>query len=423
VDGIARDEQPPVRVRREHPLREELHNELHARPSLYFDGDSDIWHVAILDGGTAPAVPRDLLMLNGAEITQDGRHGIANVAGGRLKWELHTEFLTLTFHAGAPASDAAPPAEFARLCGLVDGQVIAAIHVVVRDEPHDSQLDRPGADYVASKVGGGDAEVHSNFRLDASGFVELLLLNRNLNAYRTGRMVRRLLEIETYRMMALLAAPVAKETVAKLASFDQRLSLIVAHMQSASKVDKALLSEVTKLSSDVLNVSARASHRFGATRAYAELVASRLAELREDRVEQRQRIGTFIDRRFQPAIRSFQAAERRLDDLARRVSLAGDLLRTTVQVQLEDQNASLLASMDERTRVQVHIQQAVEGFSIIAITYYAIGLLKICLESFGELGLDAAKEKLVLLAAIPIALFAVWRAVAHVRKSIAGQRH
>ncbi|MGO8657883.1 DUF3422 family protein, partial [Rhizobium ruizarguesonis] len=85
-----------------------------------------------------------------------------------------------------------------------------------------------------------------------------------------------------------------------------------------------------------------ARHRFGATKAYAEIVASRTSELREVRVEQRQRIGTFIDRRFQPAVRSVEAAERRLDELAERVSLAGDLLRTTVQVQLEDQNASLL---------------------------------------------------------------------------------
>jgi len=404
----------------EHPLRPELHNELHARPSLYFEGDSDVWHVAILGVDGPPAVPAAFFELSDLASTQDGRHGIGAVPGGRLKWELHTEFLTLTFVAPA-ASASLLRKEFEQLSGLISGQCIAAVHVAVRGEATAEGLLKPETDYVASLVGGGDAEVRSNFRLNADGFVELTLLNRGLNAYRTGRMVRRLLEIETYRMMALLSAPLAKETASKLADFDHRLSLLIAHMQKSTKVDKALLSEVTKLSSDVLTFSAKARHRFGATRAYAQLVASRFTELREGRVDQRQRIGTFIDRRFQPAIHSFEAAERRLDDLAQRVSLAGDLLRTTVQVQLEDQNASLLSSVEERTRAQVHIQQAVEGFSIIAISYYAISLAKLCAEGAAEFGIDKSILKISLLAIIPVTVFVIWRTVRHIRRAITNQ--
>ncbi|MBB3236958.1 DUF3422 domain-containing protein [Phyllobacterium endophyticum] len=408
-----------MRFRFEHPLRDELHNELHARPSLYFDGDTDVWHVAIIGKDGPPSAPDGLPGLEEVSTTQQGKHGIARFAGGRLKWELHTEFLTLTFVVRPSDSvGGTPPQAFQELCDRADGQVIAAVRVIVRDEKDGQRLEKPGADFVASEVGGGDAEVHSNFRLTQSGFVELLLFNRNLNAYRTGRMVRRLLEIETYRMMALLAMPVARETVLNLELFDRRLKHLIAHMHSTIKVDKTLLSDVTRLSSDVLNFSAIARQRFGATMAYAEIVTSRMEELREGRVEQRQRIGTFIDRRFQPAIRSFRAAERRLDELAGRISLAGDLLRTTVQVQLEDQNASLLTSMEERARVQVHIQQAVEGFSVIAITYYGVGLAKISLESMSGLGLDPHVAKLAVLAAIPLVLFAVFKAVHHIRRSI-----
>jgi uncharacterized membrane-anchored protein len=141
------------------------------------------------------------------------------------------------------------------------------------------------------------------------------------------------------------------------------------------------------------------------------------------RANQRQRIGTFIDRRFQPAVRSFLAAERRLDDVGQRVSLAGDLLRTTVQVQLEDQNASLLASVEERARAQVHIQQAVEGFSVLAITCYGIGLLKTCLESLQAAGVDMHHAKTALFGVVPIILFAVLRTVRHVRSSITSRVH
>jgi uncharacterized membrane-anchored protein len=406
----------------EHPLRQELHNELHARPSLYFEGDIDVWHVAIL-GDASPSVLKTLVSLPDVLSTQNGKHGTGSVAGGRLKWELHTEFLTLTLVIAAADPVASAPKSFQRLCADTRGEIIAAVRVLARDEREGKAIVRPQPDFVASEVGGGDAEVHSNFRLDDSGFVEFFLINRNLNAYRTGRMVRRLLEIETYRMMALLAMPVAKETARQLAAFDGRLNDLVGHMQNAAKVDKALLSQMTKLSSEVLNFSAAARQRFGATKAYAEIVTSRIQELREGRVEQRQRLGTFIDRRFQPAISSCRAAERRLDDLIERVSLAGDLLRTTIQVQLEDQNASLLSSMEERTRAQVHIQQAVEGFSVIAISYYAISLAKLGFESFSAFGLDPKIAKLAMLTAIPLFFFAVWSAVRNIRKKIANGLH
>lgn len=400
-----------------HPLRAELHNELHARPSLYFEGDTDVWHVAIVDDNRQPCVPSCLSSLEGLWITQQGKHGIARYMDGRIKWELHAEFLTLTFVTAPSEQSAVPPESFLKLCALVEGQTVAAIHVRVRDEKCGKRTDEPNADCVASEVGGGDAEVHSNFRLDQNGFVEMILFNKSLNAYRTGRMVRRLLEIETYRMMALLAMPVARRTLLELAGYDRRLSRLIAHMQSATKVDKALLSEVTSLSSDVLNFSATARKRFGAARAYAEIVASRIEEIREGRVEQRQRIGTFIGRRFQPAIRTCHAAERRLDELSERVRLAGDLLRTTVQVQLEDQNASLLAAMGERAKAALHIQQAVEGFSVIAITYYVIGLVKNVLESVSELGVNTHFAKPLLLLAVPLVLFAVWRSIQHIRGS------
>lgn len=344
-----------------------------APTSLYFEGDTDVWHVALVGNNGQPGVPSCLSSLEGLSITQHGKHGIARFLDGRIKWELHAEFLTLTFVTAPSEQSAAPPKAFLELCALVEGQAIAAVHVLVCDEKCGKRTDAPSVDCVASEVGGGDAEVHSNFRLDQNGFVEMMLFNRSLNAYRTGRMVRRLLEIETYRMMALLAMPVARRTLLELAGYDRWLSRLIAHMQSATKVDKALLSEVTTLSSDVLNVSATARKRFGAATAYAEIVASRIEELREGRVEQRQRIGTFIGRRFQPAVRTCHAVERRLDELSERVRLAGDLLRTTVQVQLEDQNASLLAAMGERAKAALHIQQAVEGFSVIAITYYVTG--------------------------------------------------
>jgi uncharacterized membrane-anchored protein len=290
-----------------------------------------VWHIALIEPTTPISISSCIEGVEHCLSSQQSLHGIGDFAGGRLKWELHTEFLTLTLvapRAAKPTNE--PPEAFQRLCELAGGQVIAAICVLVRMTTPEIPSKSSQVDYVASEVGGGDAEIQSSFRLNESGFVEIWLFNSRLNAYRTGRMVRRLLEIETYRMMALLAMPTARYTVAKLSDYDHRLSHLITHMQNTVKVDKELLSEVTRLSSDVLNFSAIARQRFGAAKAYAEIVHSRIAELREERVDQRQRVGIFIDRRFQPAMRSVAAAERRLDELGERVRLAGDLLRTTI---------------------------------------------------------------------------------------------
>jgi uncharacterized membrane-anchored protein len=143
-----------MRFNFEHPLREELHNELHARPSLYFEGDTDVWHVAIVGEDRPPTVPKVLADLKEVSTTQHGKHGIGRFAGGRLKWELHAEFLTLTFVAQpTEAAGDAPLEALHALCNLADGQVIAAVRVLVRDEKDGKCLEKPQADYVASEVG------------------------------------------------------------------------------------------------------------------------------------------------------------------------------------------------------------------------------------------------------------------------------
>jgi uncharacterized membrane-anchored protein len=81
----------------EHRLRIELHNDLHARPSLNFDGDADVWHVALVVDGGPPPGPTGLPGLAEVTTTGQGSHGIGRVGEGRLKWEAHTEFLTLTY--------------------------------------------------------------------------------------------------------------------------------------------------------------------------------------------------------------------------------------------------------------------------------------------------------------------------------------
>ena len=66
--------------------------------------------------------------------------------------------------------------------------------------------------------------------------------------------------------------------------------------------------------------------------------------------------------------------------LSLRATRAADLLRTRVDVALQAQNQSLLESMDSRSALQLRLQQTVEGLSVVAISYYAVGLSQL----FGE---------------------------------------
>ena len=55
-------------------------------------------------------------------------------------------------------------------------------------------------------------------------------------------------------------------------------------------------------------------------------------------------------------------------------------------MEVEEQNSKILASLDARTDTRLEIQQALVGFSLIAISYYLIGLLKMTLKGLGALG-------------------------------------
>mgnify|MGYP001760174506 CR=1 FL=1 len=246
-------------------------------------------------------------------------------------------------------------------------------------------------------MGGGDAVVWSDFRLDEDGVNRLLFVNRRLNAYRLGRMVRRLLELETYRMMASLALSTAKELGPQLDGFDRALVDLSQRNAGASGVQaKVLLEDIVELSRQVVASTVKSRHRFSATQAYAQLVFERLAELREDTEGDYHRLGVFIERRFKPTVRYCAATEQRLDHLAKGVANLGDLLQARVQVEMEEQNAEILRSLNARAESQIKIQRAVEGLSIIAITYYLLSLFKLLYAGLDTLGAHIAPRDALL---------------------------
>ncbi len=230
---------------------------------------------------------------------------------------------------------------------------------------------------VGSEVANGKAQVQTSFRLHSDGFGRFYVLNNGLNASQSGRLVQRLLELETYRLMALMGLPVARSLVSEVSSMESQLAVLnqrIAEIQG-DEDERNLLRQLSLIAAKIEQYRSDTNYRFSATNAYHELVGKRLEQVFEQRMSGMQTMRQFLERRLTPGIRTCDSVRDRLEDLSRRIHRTTSLLRTRVEVSIESQNQKLLASMDKRSKMQLRLQQTVEGFSVVAIGYYLLSLL------------------------------------------------
>ena len=422
----------------DHPLRAELTNEVHARPFAQLVAPERASYLALLHDEPDEAGDRGHLEalcgrygLAGPTVGQN--HMIADFGDFRLKWERHTEFTTYTvFLAGNSAQGPfAEPALAAVsedwLAGL-PGSVMVAVHAELTPG---GAATSGGADhskhfehevFAGSLVSGGAAEVWMDFAMNRDGFGRALVIDRDLKPSQAGRLIQRLFEIETYRVMALLGLPLARDGTPILNGVNKRMLTITQRMAQPGGMDddRALLDEISGISMEIERVAARSGFRFGASRAYYALVRRRIVELREERVEGLQTIDEFMDRRLAPAMRTCEAVAERIDRMSRRLARASDLLRTRVDIQLEAQNRDLLRSMNRRAALQLRLQETVEGLSVAAITYYVVGLVGYSLKAITEAGVTLPTDILTALA-IPIVAGVAWYGVRRIRRMVASR--
>jgi uncharacterized membrane-anchored protein len=426
-----------LRLPGDHPERLALASEVHARPPEPIDSPARATHLALL----VDAAERERELRHLAGLCQ--AHGVTPPVAGathfravlgdlRLKWERHGEFSSYTFFAdGAAGADfdapaaAGLPAEW--LAGI-PGATMAALHgTVLRLGPQEPMPDAQaltavfgGHAVVGSEVAEGAGLAFTDFQVHPDGYGRVLLLDRKLTRNQAGRMMQRLFEIEAYRMMALLALPIARRQSPRLQVIERSLAALTDGIGSAdhdAKRDEALLHDLTRLAAETESGLSASQFRFAACSAYADLVTARIAELRERRIPGLQTIDEFMTRRFRPAVATCQTVSQRLHDLSERISQASGLLRTRVEIARERQNQDLLASMDRRARLQLRLQQTVEGLSVAAIAYYVAGLI-----GYGAKALDAAglplDPDLATGMSVPVVALAVYLALRRARRRL-----
>jgi uncharacterized membrane-anchored protein len=379
----------------EHPLREYLNNEFHARSAIPVTSPVLVSHLAFHHEGLAAQDEREnvlRLCQTGAcrFIENSATHLMFDAGSFQMRWELHTEYSSYTFFRPLVAGEALHPdttaldSVFPDWLSAIPGKLIVATHVELRstsDVSPESVLaglsPTSGRQMVVSRVANGAAWVFTDFVFD-NGFSRFLLLDDTMVGRQPGRAVQRLFEIETYRMMALLGLPVASEVGHWLNGAESRLAELMDHISQANSPEdeRAVLADLSKMASEVEHSVARTTFRFSVSHAYNSLVLQRIDELREIRVPGYQKLSEFMQRRFMPAMNTCAAMASRQDDLSERVARNSQLLRTRVDIELERQNQELLAQMNNRAKVQLRLQETVEGLSIAAITYYGSQLVQ-----------------------------------------------
>ena len=112
----------------------------------------------------------------------------------------------------------------------------------------------------------------------------MFVRSRALSPNRAGAVAQRLLELETYRTLSLLGLPQAQSSGPRIKRVEDALGAILREMNVATDApaDHRLLDELTALAAELEADVASSSYRFGASRAYDNLVQQRLTTLNEE---------------------------------------------------------------------------------------------------------------------------------------------
>lgn len=410
-------------IERSHRHRASLSREMHVRktPRLAAPARA-IQLVLLVDPPEAADVLTKLAILlapYGASIAPSDRFLTCALGDLIFTWERHSEFMTYSFLAPGEGKlfDLASFARGAEWIAQLPGQVIRSTQIaLVASTPDPATIAAHFAadDLVISDVAEGRARIWSDFRLHEDGFGRLLIQDKGLEGIEMAQLVQRLQELGNYRKMALLGLPEAQAATPLLTALEQQLTDITARVAQPDADADTVLEALSALSAQLAQTLASTRYRMSATSAYAQICLDRIHSLKVAPVRGYGSLDDFTERRLLPAMRTCDAFSRRLEDLSQRAAWTSAMLRTRVDTALARRNRDLLASMDRRTGLQLRLQHTVEGLSVVAVSYYALGLwhhLKEALEHEG-----AHLPGWIDVALIPAIVLAVWMGIRQLKK-------
>ena len=371
----------------------QAHLEAHQRPAIPISDDClEVWHWVIQGLSDppfwGPVSPNDV-------------HRQVKTGEGALRWERHTEFWSVTFVGEKP-----PGKETLGQISALKAQMVTGLRIALRSERNSDDLPvELRKDHVMrGQFRNGAVQVHTDFWMRRNGIVNMVVCGSFHNEQDRGRFVKQLIDLEMYRVNVLKGLTLVKPLFGEMNDLENRYSELT---QSLIGRDEPgldyVIEEYKSLSAEVGKLLDAARYRIAATKAYFEIVQSRLGQLDESPVEGHQSLGEFVSQRLKPAFDTVIAFDNRSKMLLSSLGNSLALYNAIIENRIQKQNQALLKNMEQRAAQQVHLAKAVEGFSVIALTYYAVGLI-----AYVTKALDLSHEAWVLAFSVPLIGGLVW---------------
>ncbi len=430
----------------DHPLRTVLHEEVHARPPVALWPRDRVLNQAFLLKGSDRQQQIDWINAISEQTKQpiDPNHGQTfriielRPAPQRviIKWELHGEFSSISamiqqdqlITEASIKSRTKLENEVNQLLAKLTikpmheagGLRISAIDIAFEDRGLFKEADEvshlfSGNTLIGSSIlSSKKAQLWTDLQVNEDGYISFLVPHAGMGSRQAGRVARRITEVEIYRMASMLAFPVAKSlsgplrnAEAELSELSKEISMAQNQESVATHQDGEFLERISTLASKIEEWISEHGLRFTAAEAYSQLTAKNLEELSEASLPGVQTLSEFMDRRFAPAMSTCSWTQRRLRELSDRISRTTQILRTRIEFVNESQTQELLASMDRRAKIQLRLQETVEGLSVLVLTYYAVSLIVYMAKGVKELGLMVPAE-LIGGASAPIIAYGIY---------------
>lgn len=418
---------------KEHPQRRQFVSEMHLRRWPEICAPTEIIQILRLvseqDRKLEQSAIRDLPTGGRPDDSDNSKHVSGKLPDGiEFTVEFHTEANLVSLFAPMPAGQEAnffgsrgAASEALSWAARLPGEVLRATRITVAENEADAENlverfnFRPD-DLVSCRVGSG-ARVWSDFRIGDDAFGRLVIAANGVSCHELSRLVQRLQELGNYRNLALLGLPAAHQNWPTLTQLEQQLVSLASDVSKSDITDDHLLERVSELSMELMQVSTGTSYRMSATAAYAHLVEERLSDLDVVPIPGFLSLEDFTQRRFRPAVRTCAAHTSREAELSLRAERFASLLRTRIETRIENQNARLLLSMEKSATLQLRLQQLVEGLSVVALSYYVVGLLSYATKGIKAVSSNSNYELILSLSTI-LVVFGVWRILHAAKKAL-----
>ena len=200
-----------------------------------------------------------------------------------------------------------------------------------------------------------------------------------------------IVRIETYYHLMLMQKPLFMAAIDQAYKFEQvhmkQREIISGHIGHADSL--TLQRWLNGLTQDLLKTTRLAGglhFELSSSVPYDKIVHRTLASLDERALSPYRPLSDYVLSGITGVAEGYQQLLKRIDTLRSGFEGVISIIRARVDLMLQSQNLTLLASVDKTTKSQAILQYTVEGLSVIVIAYYLCGLMVYIFKGLHEMG-------------------------------------